>query len=454
MSVEVKNKWHGDKAKKKLEDDIINKLQLVGELVSSQAKLNAPVNTGTLRDSIDFNVITNEQSVIIGTNVEYACLFGTRHNIITKNGTKSISKVNVGDYVLTQTGDYKKVINKYEMICNDGTNIVDIEVVWRNGNTHKISVTDEHKILVFRDGRNKWIKAGELLETDLLYTNVKIAHNKGKYKYKHLCKNCNKEIVGKKQQYCSNKCKIEYWNNIKNPHSGMKRTNETKRNISASIMKRLKENPKSHINYILAKRGHITSIEKEFEQFLVLTNKIYKKQFPVNGSYIDFAVLHGDRYTFYEMDGGYWHKNQKQDIERDKKILSKYPDAKIIHIHHFDERHSPRDLIKNPIENVYYVSCNPGFNSFYNPEKFMTTKIVSLKKWTYKLDKTKKNASRRPKLYDLSVEDIHSYNANGVIVSNSFQEFGTRFISATHFLQNGLAQSINKIKTIFSRKVK
>lgn len=44
----------------------------IGEYVEGQAKLLTPVNTGNLRGSISHQVNESNQSVMIGTNVEYA----------------------------------------------------------------------------------------------------------------------------------------------------------------------------------------------------------------------------------------------------------------------------------------------------------------------------------------------------------------------------------------------
>ena len=66
------NKWYGKQVLDKINQSINDKLQLSGELVKGSAQKNAPVKTGTLRNSIDFEVNKEEKSVRIGTNVEYA----------------------------------------------------------------------------------------------------------------------------------------------------------------------------------------------------------------------------------------------------------------------------------------------------------------------------------------------------------------------------------------------
>lgn len=55
---------------RKISEQIDRALEAIGLYVEGEAKLNAPVDTGNLRGSIDHKV--NDDHVIVGTNVEYA----------------------------------------------------------------------------------------------------------------------------------------------------------------------------------------------------------------------------------------------------------------------------------------------------------------------------------------------------------------------------------------------
>lgn len=66
------NKWYINKVISTIDKDINDKLILAGEVISSAAKKNAPVKTGNLRDSINYEVNEQDKSVTIGTNVSYA----------------------------------------------------------------------------------------------------------------------------------------------------------------------------------------------------------------------------------------------------------------------------------------------------------------------------------------------------------------------------------------------
>lgn len=81
-------------------------------------------------------------------------------NILTDSGVKKISDINYNDMVLTHTGEYKN-INK--IIEKDISKYIEISV---NGN--KIICSEDHKLLVVRDGDVMEIKAKDLKYSDHL----------------------------------------------------------------------------------------------------------------------------------------------------------------------------------------------------------------------------------------------------------------------------------------------
>ena len=78
----AKDKWYIKGVFKAVDGAMKDRLQLVGEIVSSAARKNAPVVTKTLRNSITFEVVEKNNLVIIGTGVEYAPFveLGSIHN--------------------------------------------------------------------------------------------------------------------------------------------------------------------------------------------------------------------------------------------------------------------------------------------------------------------------------------------------------------------------------------
>lgn len=61
-----------DNIMRKIKQNMLDKLELVGEFVESEAKLRCPVDTGMLRNTITHDVNPDGTSVRIGTSTEYA----------------------------------------------------------------------------------------------------------------------------------------------------------------------------------------------------------------------------------------------------------------------------------------------------------------------------------------------------------------------------------------------
>jgi len=132
---------------------------------------NAGVDTGRLRASITPEVRNKSKVIqgIVGSNVEYACILGASTSIVTMEGSKRIADIKSGDMVLTQTGEYHQVLRTIRNRALDIPNMIDIECQWRKDRTHKITVTETHKILVFRKGRTKWVMAKDLKFSDQVF---------------------------------------------------------------------------------------------------------------------------------------------------------------------------------------------------------------------------------------------------------------------------------------------
>lgn len=66
-------------------------LEAIGIFVRGEAQVRAPVDTGNLRDSIDYRVNRLRKKVIVGTNVEYAIYVekGTGIYAVDGNGRKT-----------------------------------------------------------------------------------------------------------------------------------------------------------------------------------------------------------------------------------------------------------------------------------------------------------------------------------------------------------------------------
>jgi len=425
----------------------------------SSAEIKSPVKNSSPQDSIKAPLAgTDKFVVVVGTNLKYACIFNPFTSICTNRGSVRISDVKVGDKVLTQTGDYHKVTGVFSRPVVDVPNLVTISVEWRKGRRHTLIVTEDHKILVSRDGRNKWVKAKNLLTTDLVYTRKKVSVNKGTGNIVvGKCLFCSKEISdflyvtknrpGGVRQFCNNTCRGKY---LKGKKRNYNHSNDTKKKMSEAAISRININPNLHpCKSKLYKRGS-SFPEKQVEKWLCERGKLgkYFRQYKIGRYYVDFYLP--DENLIIESDGGYWHRSQTSDIERDSKILKYSSDLKILHIHFYDKKWSPK-LISNPIPRSYYISCNPGTDSFTNPEIFKTAKILGIRKWTYSLVDSWGRKVMKRKVYDLSIDGVHSYYANGVLVSNSHLEFGTKNIQARPFMRPAYEKLRSRIDKIVSQ---
>jgi hypothetical protein len=127
------------------------------------------------------------------------------------------------------------------------------------------------------------------------------------------------------------------------------------------------------------------------------------------------------------------------------------PDLKITHLHFYEKRFSG-NINPNPLPNVFYQVCNPHTDSFVNLEVFIPRKILSIKHHRY--EKGQKNDALRASVYDLTVDTVHSYYANGILVSNSFQELGTSKMAPQPYLMPALRESRPLVKDIVARRLK
>ena len=415
--------------------------------IERYSKINSPVDTGTLKGSIrgytDYGEKEDKITGVIESRVEYSCVFGANTMVKTKNGLRTISSINIGDEVLTQDGTYRKVVAKSRIDATEKPNLIDIEVFWRKGKKkHKITLTEDHKVLTKINGSFTWIEAGELKEGSIVLTPRKPAYNKGigkKYTIK-ICKHCGKEYQGQGRFYCSVECRDEVYR-TNHPQTGDKRSEEARKRIKEANIKKLKENLELHPNRILARKGKRTSCKMEVKEWLDLAGVKYEEEKKIGRHYVDFYCP--ELNAIFEADGAYWHQNQEKDIERDLSIRKELPDVKIIHIHFADKRFS-KDIDHTPVENVHYIQVNPSMNSYVDVEVFQETEVLKVRKWQYKRTYTMAG------LYDLSVEGVHSYVANGILISNCFVHEGTRYMRARPFILDAI---MNKAKVKMRREL-
>ena len=347
------------------------------------------------------------------------CIFGGDTRVVTEHrGPLGMSSIKVGDMVLTQTGEYRKVVDKQSFPPIEKPDLVEIVAYDPNKckiKQHKLTVTEDHKMLAMRNGKNQWIKAVDLVLSDKLIIRKRIAPNKGTGCVKK-CAFCG-EMFGsgvngtrarKESVYCNIKCRDLAYATDMNPNIGSKRSEESKKRMSKRRIEMISENPSLHPNRLAGSKKQ-TRIENEVECWLKDSGRKYVFQHEIGSLFLDFYLP--DENIVYEVDGGYWHKDQNKDIKRDRKILKLIKGVKIFHIH-FIVGDSAKGFKTNPIDNVFYIPCNPGMSTFVNADLFIPTNIISLTRKEYTKGQTR--------LYDLSIEGVHSFFANGLLTSNSW----------------------------------
>jgi len=343
------------------------------------------------------------------------------------------------ELVLSQDGLKHPIDKIFKFPAKIKPNLVTIEIPYRKKQTHKLTLTEDHKIFVFNNGIIHQVPAGMLQLTDRVLTPIKMAWNKLSdediEKRMGICEVCGERFLKSEKRFCSLKCSYKYRFRENGPHLGNKRSEEARKKMSLSQKQRFKEHPEQHPNRILAKKGHITKFEQEVINWLITNNIKFERQKQIGSHYVDFFIPeHG---LIIELDGLYWHQNQETDIDRDKEILRETPFYTMFHIRYGDKRFLSQNLKYNPIPNSYYLGCNPSMQSFVNLTRFKPVPLLSIKKWKYE------QKEQNHLLYDLSVSTVHSYVANGILVSNSHQEFGTSRIRGKPYLRPAIIKNIN-----------
>lgn len=161
-----------------LKDKCLNELDKLNLTTQEYIdRLNYEIEISQLGGLQDYFLIVNDyvdwarkNKILIGAG--RGCLSNT--NVYTKNGTVDISAVNINDYVITKSGKYNKVINKFEYDIKEEC----LKIKVKYGDATGITATKDHKILILKPGQDKliknaiWAEAKNLEIGDLLYTPV------------------------------------------------------------------------------------------------------------------------------------------------------------------------------------------------------------------------------------------------------------------------------------------
>jgi len=375
--------------------------------------------------------------------VDYACVVDK--NTYISGASKAICCIHKGDKVVSQDGLEHKINEIYKYKLKEPFPVVTIKVPWRRGcrKHHHLMLTPNHRIPILRETLVKWVPIYSLREDDMVFTRRRIPHNKGIREIK-ICLNCGKKHRGQGKKFCSITCRNEYWyEKGHNPLIGTTRSKEARENISQALIKRLKENPELHPNRLMSDSNTLPEIK--IKTWLEKMGTPYETQKYINGYYIDFFIP--SMKLIIETDGIYWHQNQEKDIKRDKDILKGCPSYTIFHLRFGKDERYIKGFEWNPLPNSFYFGCNPSMESFVDLRYFEPTPLVAIEHETI-TPQTYQN------IYDLNVDSVHSYVANGILISNSYVHDGTSKMPPRPFLLTAIMKHRESLAKAIKEDIK
>ena len=114
---------------------------------------------------IDYNIakIAKEKYNGVLTNTGRGCFTGDAL-VHTLTGMKPLKNVEVGDYVITEDGRFNKVLNTFSYDIKEP--MIKIKHLYDTDKYYPTICTRDHKILIYRNGNREWIEAQNIVKGD------------------------------------------------------------------------------------------------------------------------------------------------------------------------------------------------------------------------------------------------------------------------------------------------
>ena len=317
-----------------------------------------------------------ETRVVIGTNVFYACVVGAKQPVYDPLSRQAAG---IGHYpysqVLSKDGKPHGIVQKHTFY-NESIDAVAIQT--RSGRKSLI-VTSDHLILAWRNGKIIWVPAKNLKDTDYVFG--KRSHNAitdGSNKTSFLCfcgtifETLNDILPFRHPKYCSSECRHKY------------------------------------SSHALSTGMHWELSEKAKEKHRGPNNPAWRG---------GIGLLPYD-----------WNFNgslKAQVLERDNNQCQLCHISSDLIVHHKDW-----DKMNSAINNLITLcrQCHGRLRRQdcelpeVNQHIFVPKPILSIRRECI----TRQGKSNIPRLYDFTIHNENSFVVSGVLVHNSFVEFGTK----------------------------
>ena len=343
---------------------------------------------------------------MIPLHVSCRCFLDGQVKIYTSKGWRMIRNIEIGEMVLTHKGRFKKVI---DVIHTPKQTPNAVRFGFGGAQQMRLSVTDNHKVLI----NNEWIEAKKIKKGDVINY---LAHECKR-------KSCN-TLTPYYKDYCSRTCLSKditdrQWNNpehrknmskkaSKQMHreykSGIRDKYEITKNANKKVRELIKQNkfvlqiPEKHAHRVLSDRGIIVDLERKMKVLLDKLQIEYIHQYPIKNYFVDFAIP--KLRIVIECDEK-WHNGEKkkqQDLIRQRRI-----EKEGWHVIRYSNKQI-NDCLNEIEKEILRIVCNHK-----GEYKFIQKKIKHIRRW---------KTARVLTLYNLTVEEDHSYIANGFVVKN------------------------------------
>lgn len=418
---------------------------------------------------IDYNIakIAKEKYGGVLTNTGRGCFTGDAL-VHTLKGIKPLKKVEIGDYVVTEDGRFNKVLNTFAYDIEEP--MIKINHLYGTDKYYPTICTRDHKILIYRNGDREWVEAQNIIKGDYVCVpKIKFKDNHLRiidlndyndfgYKfddnfiyeeYDRSNKRYNKTINRYIQidrtfnEFIGLMYGDGFNNSTKNCDVGLAINTETDKdsinkmifyNIANRLGLPVYENPSKdkHLNQLYI---HSKVFNNFIKKELFQSKKGKDKEFNPKWFNQSKKMIEGIIFGLRNSDGSRATKTERR-INFDNTSLSIVNAYKLMCLY---TEYGVNSLSVRPIwDDKRGYKCKESYKLRINPNAKKTKKIservLEDKEYYYlpikKIERIKKQSFR---VYDLEVENNHSYLINNMIVHNSAPSFYvTRLLHLTN----------------------